>query len=400
MALYRFKVSDPNGKISELLVEGDSQTDVTRRLQRRGVLPLEFLGEGSMAATSRGSLGLRQRFDVVDFTDRLVPLLEAQIPIENALAVVGEGFDDEYSSRIIADLRRGLHEGRKFSDLIRDRGRLFPRLYGSVVEAGEEAGALPQVMGELRRFLNDSRELRSFIISAAIYPLFVISASSVMLAVLLFFVIPRFAQVLQSAQQEMPRALSFLLAVSNFSRSYWWIFPLSLILVVYLLLQLRHEGKVKAIYDDLILAVPFAGKMVLLSNLARMCRTMSILMRSGVHLLDTVGIANRVVQNRTLSQSLTSLAAELRQGQRLSHALGHSRFIPSFMLRMIGVGEETGSVDSMLERIADRYEVELKRNIQRFLSLMEPAIIILLGVLVGGVVLVMFMAIMNMQTAY
>jgi type II secretory pathway component PulF len=155
MGLYRFKVSDAAGAVRDLLIEGDSQTDATRRVQRRGLLPLAFLGEGGGASAGREG-GWRNRFDVVDFTDRLVPLLEANIPLERALAIVGEGGDDSFATQLVGDLRRGLHEGRRLSELIRDRGRLFPRLYASIVQAGEEAGALPQVMGQLRSFLVES----------------------------------------------------------------------------------------------------------------------------------------------------------------------------------------------------------------------------------------------------
>jgi len=400
MALYKFKVSDPSGKMTEILVEGDSQADATRRLQRRGVLPLEFLGEGSLSASEQGAFGLRRRFDLIDFTDRLVPLIEANIPLERALAILGEGMDDSFTERIVSDLRRGLHEGRKLSALIHDRGRLFPRLYASVVEAGEEAGALPQVMGELRRFLNDSRELRSFVISASVYPLFILAASLVMLGVLLGVVVPRFATVLANTRDTMPTATRVLVQVSELSRSFWWTVPVGIVLFILLVVQVRREGKLRAVYDEVVLSLPLAGRMVLLSNLARMCRTMAILMRSGVHLLDVVSIANRVIQNSTLRQSISGLAGELRQGQRLSHALGHSRFVPPFMLRMLAVGEETGSVETMLERVADRYETDLRRTIKRLLSLLEPAIIICLGLFVGAVVLAMFMAIMDMQSGF
>jgi len=400
MAIYRFKVSDKAGKVTELLVEGDSQADATRRLQRRGLLPLEFLGEGSLAGRWRAGLRLRQRFDLIDFTDRLVPLIEADIPLERALGIVGEGTENKYSARVVADLRRGLHEGRKFADLIRDRGHIFPRLFASVVDAGEEAGALPAVMSELRRFLNESREFRAFVVSAAVYPLFILAASLVMLGVLLGVVVPRFAAVLQSTGRDLPPSTQLLLRVSELATTFWWLVPLVAAAVAYLFFQLRKDGKVRAFYDRMILSVPFAGKMVLFANLARMSRTMSILMRSGAHLLDTVTIAGRVVQNLTLRQSISGLAGELRQGQRLSNALGHSRFIPPFMLRMLAVGEETGAVETMLERVAERYETDVKRMVKRLLSLFEPVVIICLGAFVAIVVFTMFLAIMEMQDAF
>ena len=397
MSLFKFKVSDQSGKVGELLVEGDSQADATRRLQRRGVLPLQFLGEGSTSAAEMGTFGLRRRFDTIDFADRLVPLLEAEIPLERALGIVGEGMQDSFTTSVVADLRRGLHEGRKFSDLIRDRGRLFPRLFASVVEAGEEAGALPEVMRELLRFMNDSREFRTYIVSASIYPLFILSASLVMLGILLGVIVPRFAAVLESSGQPLPISTLLLVRVSELGREFWWCLPILVAGCAFLLMQLRREGRIRTAYDEFVLNVPIAGRMVLLANLSRLARTMAILMRSGVHLLDTVSIASRVVQNLTLNRSVSGLAGELRQGQKLSHALGNSPFIPPFMLRMLAVGEETGVVENMLDRVADRYEADLRRTVKRTLALFEPAVIICLGVFVGAVVLAMFFAIMDMQ---
>lgn len=397
MALYKYKVSDAAGKISELLIEGDSQADAARRIQRRGLMPLDFLGEGSKTQQGGGWFG--PKLNVVEFTERLVPLLQANITLERALGIVGDDNDNPVLAETVGDLRRGLHEGKKFSQLIRDRGRAFPQLYSGVVEAGEEAGALPQVMGELRRFLSESQELRSFIISSSVYPLFIAFTGVVMMVVVLGVIVPRFATALAGAGVES-LATTILLGVSSFFRNYWWLSLVLLALVIYVVTQLRKEGSALRIrYDHWILRVPLAGRLVLYANVARLCRTMAILMRSGVHLLNTVVIANRVVQNQAISQSIVGLSGELRQGQRLSAALSKSEYIPSLMLKMIAVGEETGSVETMLERVADRYEEDMKRLVKRLLSLFEPAIIICLGLGVGAVVLLMFMAMMDMQGA-
>ncbi|HQL08382.1 MAG TPA: type II secretion system F family protein [Lentisphaeria bacterium] len=397
MALYKYKVSDAAGKISELLIEGDSQADAARRIQRRGLMPLDFLGEGSKTQQGGGWFG--PKLNVVEFTERLVPLLQANITLERALGIVGDDNDNPVLAETVGDLRRGLHEGKKFSQLIRDRGRTFPQLYSGVVEAGEEAGALPQVMGELRRFLSESQELRSFIISSSVYPLFIAFTGVVMMVVVLGVIVPRFATALAGAGVES-MATTILLGVSSFFRNYWWLSLVLLALVIYVVTQLRKEGSALRIrYDHWILRVPLAGRLVLYANIARLCRTMAILMRSGVHLLNTVVIANRVVQNQAISQSIVGLSGELRQGQRLSAALSKSEYIPSLMLKMIAVGEETGSVETMLERVADRYEEDMKRLVKRLLSLFEPAIIICLGLGVGAVVLLMFMAMMDMQGA-
>jgi type II secretory pathway component PulF len=398
MPLFKFKVSDASGTISELLIEGDSQTDATRRVQRRGLMPLAFLGEGAKTAQDSGKL-FGPKLDVVEFTDRLVPLLEANIPLEKALGIVGEAQENPVLQQTVTDLRRGLHEGRKLSDLIRERGRAFPQLYAGIVEAGEEAGALPQVMGELRNFLLESRELKGFIISSSIYPAFICATGVILLSIVMGVIVPKFATALAGAGIKSS-STELLMSMSNILRSYWWTVFVVLGVLGYCIYALRDEnGKIRQFYDKMVLRIPMAKNLVLYSNISRLCRTMAILMRSGVHLLNTVAIANRVVQNQAISKSIVGLSGELRQGQKLSTALSKSPYIPQLMLRMISVGEETGSVEMMLERVADRYEADMRALIKRLLSLFEPLIIVLLGLGVGSVVTIMFMAIMDMQGA-
>lgn len=397
MAIFRYRVSDPAGQVSETLVEGESQADAARRLCRRSLTPLEFLGEGSAAVAGHRTLGLGHRFDVIEFTDRLVPLLQAHIPLERALAILAEGVTDPFCAGVVDDLRKGLHEGRKFSQLIRDRGRLFPSLYASVVEAGEEAGALPQVMADLRNFLLERREMRAFIVSASIYPAVVLVVAVLVCTLLLGVVVPRFAEALLASGQEPPASARFLLGIADLWRGWWWLAVLLPAAAGLLLLRSRREGTLRLIFDEWLLRLPLIGRLTLYSNLARMARTMAILMHSGVHLLDTVAIAARVLENSTIRRSVAGLASQLRQGQRLSAALGGSRFIPPFMLRMLAVGEETGAVDTMLERVAERYESDLRRSVRRLLGLLEPITVVVLGVLVGGIVLTMFLALWDMQ---
>ncbi|MGN0893218.1 MAG: type II secretion system F family protein [Oligosphaeraceae bacterium] len=397
MPLFRYKVSDPAGKVGELLIEGDSQADAARRLQRRGVVPLAFLGEGAAAQRQRG--WLKKGVDVTDFTERLVPLLDANIPLERALAILGDEPDNPPLQRMVSDLRRGLHEGRKFSDLIRDQGTLFPPVYAGVVEAGEEAGALPQVMGQLRAFLASAAELRSFILSSSIYPAFIAVTGLAMMGFVLGGIVPKFAASLAGAGIQS-QATDFLMALSTGLRTHWWVGVLLVVLAGVFLRQLRQpEGALRRWWDDLVVRLPLFGKLTLDSNLSRFSRTMAILMRSGVPLLHTVSIASRVIQNHAIRSSLDEVSGELRQGQKISGALSKSRFVPSLMLRMVAVGEETGNVEEMLDRVADRYEGDLRKSIKRLLSLFEPLVIVLLGLGIGLVVFLMFSAIMDMQHA-
>ncbi len=401
MPLHKFKTSDNAGKIQEILIEGDNQADATRRVQVRGLIPIEYMGQSDSSSEGPSlSWTFRRRFDVADFTDRLVPLLQAEIPLEKALAIVEDTGDNREEREVISGLRRGLHEGRKFSQLIRDRNRIFPKMYSSIVEAGEEAGALPQVLGQLRDYLSMTKEMKAFLISSSIYPLFVVAVCVGVVSVLLGVVVPKFSRVIQSTGRTPSDATQFLLDLSELMRGYWWGGCILLILLAVLIQQAGKDGRVREAWDGIVLKLPLLSRIVILSNIGRQVRTMSILMKSGVHLLDTVSISAKVLQNSKIQQSIAGLAAELRRGERLSSALGRSQYIPPLVIRMLAVGEETGATDEMLARVADRYDSELRHIIKRALSWFEPLVIIFLGGMVGTIVLLLFLAVLDIQSSF
>ncbi len=398
MPLFKFKVADRGGGIQEILVEGNDQNEATRRVRSRQLIPVEFLGAGD-AGAGGGKLSLNpaNRFDVVDFTDRLVPLLDANIPLERALGILEETSETATERELISSLRGGLHEGRKLSQLIRDRGRMFPRMYASVVEAGEESGALPQVLSQLRQYLIMTREMRSFIISSMVYPCFVLSFSLVVILVLLGVVVPKFERIQQSLGVEPNLFSRGLFTASFLVNDYWWVGLLGLTAGLGGLIYMLRKESTREALDRLLLRLPLFQRIVILSNIGRQVRTMSILMRSGVHLLDTVSIAAGTLQNTMLRNSISTLAMDLRRGERLSAALGRSPYIPPLVIRMLAVGEETGETDVMLERVADRYDNDLRQIVKKALSWFEPLVIIAMGAVVGLIVLSLFLLIMQFQ---
>jgi general secretion pathway protein F len=400
MPLYKFKVTDAAGKLQDLLIEGVNESDATRRVQSRGLLPLECLGTGEAAGSSGKGLGFGNKFDVVDFTDRLVPLLQAAIPLERSLAIMEDGARGGLEKELLTSLRRGLHEGRKFSQLIRDRGRLFPKMYAGIVEAGEESGALAQVLAQLRDYLAQTREMRQYIISASIYPCLLLAFSLIVNVILLGKVVPRFGAVITSSGKTPSFSTQALLHLSDFV-NHCGLVAMAVIpgLIIFLVALARHAS-VRRFWDEFSLKVPLWRHLVLLSNVARQARTMAILMKSGVPLLETVTISSTVLQNEVLKEALSSLSGDLRRGERLSASLSRNPYMPPLMIRMLAVGEETGEAAEMLNRVADRYDHELKTLIKRLLSWFEPLVILFLGAVVGTIIMVLFMAILEMQTSF
>lgn len=397
MALFRFKVSDRQGRVSEQTVESESRKEASKRLQHRGLVLLEFLGEGDSASVVKKHFWERERFNADMFTERLVPLLDAGIPIEKSLLILADSSENPQEARILNDLRRGLHEGRKLSKLIRDRGRLFPPMYSNIVEAGEESGALPKVMAQLQQFMTDMREFRSFLITSSVYPAVVSVVCVIALAVILGWIVPQFKPMFENSTREPNFWMSSLLQVSDFVQSYWWTLPLALVVLIVLWLIPSVQQKMKNHWDRLVLKLPLFRKVAIWGNLSRFLRTLGVLIESGVHLLDSVSIASRVIQNHTIRDSLNFISNDLRRGEKLSVSLAKSPLVPNMVIRMVSVGEETGQPAEMMGRVAHRYEVELRALLKQVISLFEPLMIVMLALIVGSIMLILFMSLMSMQ---
>ncbi len=398
MPLYKYKVAENDGRTKEILVEGDSQPDSLSRVRNRGFVPLECYGQADSITQNRGwKFWRRDSFEACDFTNRLVPLLKAHIPLERALGIIAQGAPPG-ASDVVSELRKGLHEGKKFSTVIRDHGTRFPKIYANLVEAGEETGSLPDIMAELQRFLNERRELRNFLITSSIYPLFVISVIIIVVLFLFMVVIPRFSQIFTDMGRKLPLLTKMMLGVSDFATGFWWLWIICIGILCYMIYSIRSGGRLTEWWEENVLKVPIFGELMTMIEISRFIRTLAVLIQNHVHLLSTVQIATNVIVNRQISKTLYGVNAELKGGARLSSALGKSRFIPKEALQMLAIGEESGNMGGMLNQVASTYEDNLKTRIKRLLALFEPVVILMLAAIVMLVVLSIFLAILDMQS--
>jgi len=397
MPLFRFKTADIKGLVQETVIEGESQADALRRLKTRKLTPVSFLGEGE-AGTKQKSVFKGTKFNAVEFTDRLVPLLESGITLERSLSIIEDTMENPQAATFIRDMRQGLHEGRKFSQLIKDREAMFPRLYGNVVEVGEESGALPAVLGQMRNYLNERKQIRSYIISASIYPAAICLVCFGIVLFLLGVIVPRFAKIIAQGKTEPNFMTATLLMVSAFVQNYWYLIILFVVLAIAIPVYLIRNEEYREHWDRFVLKLPIVKNIVVVSNVATLVKTLAVMLKSGVHLLSAVQIASKVIPNSVIRASVSNVAGQLRQGEKLSHALAQSPYLPKLVTRMLAVGEEIGDVESMMERVGTRYEEELRSKIKNLLSLFEPVIIVTLGSVIAYIVVTMFMAIQDVMS--
>lgn len=391
MPLYKFLVANQNGQVSESLIEGDTEQLALQKLSSKNLTPIQCLGLSDGDSKSSFSF-TKKGFNVLEFTERLVPLLIADIQLAKALAIVEETAEDSRTQLLIEDLRQGLQEGSSFSQLLRDRPYHFPKFYTNLVEVGEKSGQLAEVMDQARTYLKEKKELKSFIITSSIYPLIIVGVSVTVLLFLLGFVVPRMGTIFKNSNKQPPFITELLLDSASLVQNYWWLILLAFISCISTGYYLFTKPDYRAKIDKKILSLPLFGHIVLLSNASAFARTMTVLLKSGVHLLEAVKISTNAISNVEIKSSVSSVAERLTRGVKLSKSLEESPYLPKLFIRMLAVGEEIGDIEGMMKRVADSYDNEIKQKLKQILALFEPLVMLTLGVAVAFIVVSMFLS--------
>ena len=397
MALYLYKAIAPGEKAREVTIEAETQREAEQKLRHQNLIPVKFIREVD-PGMSEGSIFRRKSIDVLDLTEQLSALLNSAIPLERALAIIAEGCKSDTQKEFVQSLRQGLHEGRKFSDLIRSYGTLFPGYYANLIETGEETGRLPEVLEELRKFMSESRELKEFIITSSIYPIVVLVVAMAVTVLMFAVFVPRFVEQFENMGRELPGSMVFLMKMSDVV--IYGSVGLVILLIVGLPLLKKSLGKEKMaeLKGKLLLKMPLFGSLHVAVEMGKFVRTLAILISNHVDIIKTVRISVRVVQNPLIRDSFNDLEKRLKSGQKLSAALEDNEFLPQGLASRLRVGEESGTSGEMLMKAASHVENDTRRQIKRLLSMFEPLVIVALALVVMTVVLSIFMAIMELNT--
>ena len=395
MAFFRYKVLSSNSKDThEILIEADSNNEAVNKIKARNLIPISFLGEADLPEQKHK----RSKIDTVEFTRQLSPLLNASIPLERALAIIADGAVTKEQQDFVSQLRQGLHEGKKFSSLVRSYGKLFPGYYANLIESGEETGCLSEVVQELYRFMSETKELKNFIVSSSIYPLAILGVTLAVTVLLFTVFVPRFAKIFIDMGRELPPAMVLLNTAGEFLFWAWWLVPLIIYGIYQLALKRFGENTVKKVTAELLLKLPLLGSIIRDLEVGKYFRTMAIMLANHVEIIKTVKIAGKIITNPVILSEFEGIDRKLKSGDKLSSALKGNNFIPKETIPMLRVGEESGDVGHMLQMIALNMENETRLKIKRLLSLFEPAVIVFLAVLVLSVVISIFVAMMEINS--
>jgi len=405
MPVFSYKAVDPSGKVIRQIMETADEKEVVTKLQDMGCIPIRIHAGGG----AKLGLGLYRpenirlffnrisNRDVMLFTQDLASLLEAGLPLDRTLSILMDVVDRDQFKEVIGEIKKAVQAGSDFSDALAGYPRVFSAFYVNMVRAGEAGGVLDAVLQRLSIFLQSSQELKEYITSALVYPLFLVCVGGLSIIVLMTFVIPKFSIIFADLGQAVPLSTRFLLAVSALLRAYWWVLG-GLGTGFYLLFRryLRTPAG-RITFDRLKLRLPLVGDLIRKIEVARFTRTLGTMINSGVPILDALRLVKGIIGNQVIAQSLWEIHERVKKGEKLSRSVGNSNTFPALAVQMITVGEETGRMDEMLLRVADNYEKMVRNIVKRLISFMEPAMILMMGLVVGFIVISMLMAVFSMN---
>lgn len=402
MASFDYRAVSPQGEVKTGQMVGASKEEVAARLQTMGLIPMSVQpGKGVVSGKvpSRLKLSKRRlsRTDIADFTRQLSILVGAGLQLDRALAVILRVASEPLLIALVENLQTEVRGGAPLSAALLQRPDLFPAFYINLVKAAEMSGNLSRSLDEISLFIEKSQALREKLVSAMVYPAVLVFVTLLSLTLIMLFVLPEFSQLFEDMNAPLPASTAFILGITDFVSDYWLV-----IVGVIALAGTYFQKKSKDpewLYnkDYKLLTGRITGDLVKKINMALFSRTLGTLLNGGVPLLSALSIAKESLRNRVLKAKLEGVTASLKDGSGLAEPLIETAVFPEFALQMIQVGEETGSLDEMLIRVADIYDHEVSTSTERMLSILEPVMIIGLGIVIGGIIMSILVAILGIN---
>ena len=400
MGKFTYVARDKNGERIEGSLEVEDRRAVISRLQTMGYFPLKIEDVSPKRASTMSLSSLRGKVsskDLVSFNRQLADLVGAGVPLVKALSIILNQTRDSVLHEIIADISKNVQAGDTFAKALRRHPRIFNNLSVAMVKAGETGGMLDDVLARLADFSETEADLRGKVLSSLAYPAVMVVAGILVISILLIVVIPRITSVYDNMGQTLPAITLFLIAIATFLRTYWWVSAAVIVGGVLLGKQFLRSKDGRLFYDSLVLRIPVLGDVIHKRELALFARTLGNLLHNGVPILQSLEITEQVVGNTVLLREIQKLPPGISQGASMASIMTECAVFPDIMVSMVAVGEETAQVDGVLVRVSDTYEREVERSLKTLTSMLEPLVILLLGVVVGFVVIAMLLPIMNLD---
>jgi len=401
MPVYKWQGVSPKGETLKGEMEATSREAVIIRLRTQRIQPqpaqIKEKGKGLDYQLKMPSIGSEVKArDIVIFTRQFATMIDAGLPIMQCLHILAAQADSAAFRRIISQVKDDVEAGTTLADAIRKHPKVFSDLYTSLVQAGEIGGILDTILVRLANYLEKASKLKSKIKGAMIYPSCIVAAAILVTTILLIWVIPVFADVFKSFGHALPAPTQFVMNLSEFTIAHIWYLAATPVIAGIVIRSAYRTEKGRIAIDRFLLRVPIFGQLIRKSAVARFTRTLGTLISSGVPILDALSITARTAGNKVIEQAIFTARTSISSGRTIAEPLTESKVFPPMVCQMIAVGETTGALDSMLQKIADFYEDEVDNTVANLMSLLEPAVILFLGVVIGGLVISMYLPIFQL----
>lgn len=407
MPVYQYKGYRTDGGAAAGIVDAESPKVARLKLRKVGVFPTDMVEQGqakvgsagkttAVSGTVSGRSPLLTTTEVALMTRQLATLLVAGLPLVDALGVLVDQADKKVIKGLMADLREQIRGGKSLSAVLEQYPKEFSQIYVHMVRAGETSGALDQILFRLAEFLEKQLSLKHKVTNAVLYPALMLVVGIALLFFLMTFVVPKITAVFTNLKQALPWPTVVLMSISRFFADYWMILLGAVAVTGWGARRIIKTETGRTMADRLLLKLPLIGEVARMVSISRLASTLATMLGSGVQLLDALDVSKRVMNNRVLEQTVEEARRNIREGETIADPLKRSGEFPALATHMIAVGERSGEIEEMLRRIGQIYDAEVDRVITRFTSLLEPIMILVMGVLVFFIVIAILLPIFEM----
>ena len=399
MPIYKWEGKTLKGLVKKGEMEAGDEAAIRIHLRQQNIIPTRIFSKGK-AITFSLPFGkkVKQR-SVAIFTRQLATMIDAGLPLVQSLEILSSQQEHKVFKNVIREIREDVEGGSTFAGALKKHPVTFNDLYTNLVVAGEEGGILDTILTRLANYIEKAEALKKKVRSALIYPTTIVGVAVIVVMILMIFVIPVFEAMFKSAGQNLPLPTLIVLAISKLIKKYVLIVIPGIIVFFYLLRKYYHTENGKAVVDRILLKLPVFGLLFRKIAVARFSRTLGTLVSSGVPILDGLNIVSKAAGNKAVETAILNARASIREGETIAEPLGRSGIFPPMVIQMISVGESTGALDSMLSKIAEFYEEEVDVTVANMTSLLEPFLMVFLGVVIGGIVIAMYLPIFQIASA-
>jgi len=399
-ATYVYRVRDKAGKVISGAIEAENQMAVASKLRGMGYIVLDITEKKEAAGFGGFSLirrGVKTK-DITVFARQFATMINAGVSITKALAILSEQTESPTLRTVITQIQKDVEGGLSLSEALTKHPQVFPAIFVNMTRAGEAGGVLDESLIRIAEHFEKDMELKGKIKSALSYPVAVLSLALVLVFAMIIFIVPIFVGMFNQLGGELPLPTKILLALSGFIRSFWWLIGAIIFGLIFGYRQAKKNPQTLYLIDSIKLRLPVFGVLTQKMSLAKFTRTFATLIASGVPILQAMDIVADTAENAVITRTVKEARASIKEGETISKPLSNSRVFPPMVVQMIAIGEETGALDTMLNKVADFYDSEVTATVESLTSMLEPILMMFLGLSVGGILISIYMPMFQIIT--